>query len=92
MRRPGRPPGARDMHGKARRVDPRWDRDYRLAIARRIRDARIEQDIAASELGAAAGIGQRSIYRIETGEHRPLAQTICRIALALGLSPSELMP
>lgn len=90
--RRGRPPGRRTMYGKARRVDPRIDRTYQLEVARRIRDARLERDIAPDELGLAAGIGERSIYRIENGEHRPLVRTICRIAAAMGMMPSELMP
>ncbi len=88
----GRPQGSPDRHGKALRVDPRIDRACQLEVARRIRDARLERDIAVNELSLAAGLGERGLYRIESGQRRPLAQTICRVAAALGISPSELMP
>ena len=92
LRGRGRPRGSRDMHGRARRFDPMQDRAYRDAIARRVRAARLEQDISPTELAAAVGLSPSNICRIERGEARPLAQTLCRIAVALGLSPSELMP
>lgn len=88
----GRPPGSRDRHGKARRFDPRWDHDYRVAVARRIRDARIEQDVAVLELAAATGLSAVTIHLIERGKRTPLVSTLCRIAVALGLSPAELVP
>jgi ribosome-binding protein aMBF1 (putative translation factor) len=91
-RRPGRPRGSSDLHGKARRFDPRWDRDYLVAIGRRLHDARAERDVSASELGAACGLDASCIYKIERGDSNPLARTLCRLAVALGLSPSELMP
>jgi DNA-binding XRE family transcriptional regulator len=88
----GRPPGRKDMRGRAQRFDPRCDRDYRDAIARRLHAARLERDVSAYELGAAVGLDASSIYKIERGDSNPLARTLCRIAVALGLSPSELMP
>lgn len=91
-RKRGRPVGARDMHGKANRFDPRHDRAYAAAIGKRLNIARVERDVSAYELGLAAGIAPSFVYKIERGEHCPLAKTICRLAVALGMSPSELMP
>lgn len=88
----GRPRGSRDHNGRAKRFDPALDLVYRKAIAQRLHDARVERDVSAFELGAATGLCASSIYKIERGEKRVLAQTLCRLAVALGLSPSELMP
>ena len=70
------------MHGKAQRVDKTADRAYRAAIAQRVRDARLERDVSPYELGAATGLDASCIYKIERGEVRVLAQTLCRIAAA----------
>jgi DNA-binding XRE family transcriptional regulator len=88
----GRPPGARDHYGKARRVDPRKLAAYHLAIGSRLRDRRLELDIAAAELAAATGSHPRTIYRIERGERNTKIGTFVKFALALSMSPSELMP
>lgn len=82
----------RAMWGRARRVDHRWMRDYRIALGRRIRDARLELDISRDELAAGAGLHVRSVLEIELARKNPAFTTIVRLALALGLSPSELMP
>lgn len=92
-RRPvGRPQGSPDRYGRAVRFDPRLDGAYLVAIGQRLRDARLERDVSASELGAACGLDASCIYKIERGDSNPLARTLCRLAVALGLSPSELMP
>jgi ribosome-binding protein aMBF1 (putative translation factor) len=87
-----RPLGRKDMHGHARRYDPKLDQPYQHAIAKRLQDARLERDVSLTELAAATGYDPSSIAKIERGENWPNTRTLCRLAVALGLSPSELMP
>lgn len=88
----GRPPGARDRHGKALRVDGRRLAAYHQAIGRRLRDRRLELDVGADELASATGAHPSTIYRIERGARNAKIGTLVRFALALSISPSELMP
>jgi ribosome-binding protein aMBF1 (putative translation factor) len=90
-RRVGRP-CEKELHGKARRYDQRCEDGYRVAIATLVRNARLEEGVSVAELAAAIGAHQASIHKIERGVIRPTAQKLCRIAFALGRSPSELMP
>lgn len=80
------------MYGKARRYDPRSESAYRQALARRIRDTRKALDISCAELAAAIGGHPATITKIERCQKNPLYTTIVRIAVALGVSPSELLP
>lgn len=90
----------RAMWGRARRVDPRWMNDYALALGRNIRDLRLELDISIDELSAASGVDKGVITRLERGigtrnprnPRNPLYLTIVRLALALGVSPAEVVP
>lgn len=107
-RKRGRPLGSTGARrGKARRVDPRWMPDYIKAIGRRIHDLRLERDVAVAELAAATGLGSSAILRLERGfVHRKREiegkrieagvgtriTTVIRCALALGVSPREVMP
>ena len=87
-----------ERHGHAQRFDERESRVYALALARKIREAREDQDIAVSELAAATGIDRRDLHRLERGVRKdgritnPKLDTLVRIARALGLSPSEILP
>jgi ribosome-binding protein aMBF1 (putative translation factor) len=82
----------RAMWGKATKYDPRRERAYRHALAHRVRNARLEADVSIDELAAAIAGHPRTIHEIETAAINPKFMTIVRIAVALGLSPSELMP
>jgi transcriptional regulator with XRE-family HTH domain len=88
----------RHLHGKAVKVDPKTQRDYMIAIGRRIRDLRLEEGISVRELAAAIGAVPSQIHKLENAAHPsgkwlgPHVWLICRIAIALRRSPSELMP
>lgn len=89
----------RAMWGKARRVDPSQVTGYSMELGRRIRDLRLELDISIDELSAASGVAKTVITRLErgvschySGARNPHYLTIVRIALALGVMPSEVMP
>jgi DNA-binding XRE family transcriptional regulator len=88
-----RPRGSLDLHGRARRVKGIWIPAYRAELGQRLRRARLEAGIAVSELAAAAGAHPRTIHSIEAGRILdPHYSTIVRLALALSLAPSELVP
>lgn len=88
------------LAGRARRVERKLLPIYLRKLGLRVRDARVERDIAASELAAASGVSVATIHRLETAKPRrsrgrivgARVDTIIAIALALDLSPSELMP
>jgi DNA-binding Xre family transcriptional regulator len=81
-------------YGRAKLVREAERPIYMLAIGKRIRDKRLEKDIAISELSAATRLHYTTIKRLEDGDHRRDfgMWTLVRIALALGCQPSELMP
>jgi len=81
------------LRGHARRVANRETEVYRARLAQNVRDARLERGVAVSELAAAAGLDKCNIHRIERGERGwPDMLTLVRIARALDMQPSELMP
>ena len=80
------------LHGRARRVAIAEVVRYRALLARAIREARIERGIAMSELAAATGLNETNLYHIEGNEHSPTISTLVRIARALDMQPSELVP
>jgi len=82
----------RAMWGKARRVEVRRLDLYLIATGARIRAVRLERDISLAELAAAIGGHPTTVHKIETGKRNASVRTIARIALALDVSPSELMP
>jgi DNA-binding Xre family transcriptional regulator len=87
-----RPMGRKEMYGKAKRFDPTMDLIYRKAIGTRLHNARLERDVSITELSAATGIHTSRISRVERGEASCLTISLCRIAVSLGMLPSELMP
>lgn len=91
----------RAMYGRARDVRGANVRGYLVELGRRIRDKRIELDIPISEIESATGIGRYAIQCIERGEsagrdaerrYGCRVQNVILIALALGVSPNEVMP
>lgn len=82
----------RMLMGRARKVDERQLRAYSIALGRNIRQARLEQSVAMDELAAASGVHELTVLAIELGRQNAHYTTIVRIARALGLSPSELIP
>ena len=90
-RGPGRPLGSRDRHGRATRPSAHDVASLMRRIGRRVYDARCERDVSADELAAAIGGHVATILRIERGDRAARTSTLARIALALGISLSELL-
>lgn len=104
----GRPPGRRDMAGRALRV-----RDahavglaYQAKVGMAVREMRESLEVSQRELAAAAGVSLSAIYRLEVGRpRRPGARryvvgrrwwvnldVLRRVAGALGVRVSDLLP
>ena len=96
---PGRPLGSRDRYGRAHRVTDREAAIYRLRLSQRLADLMAARDLSASELAAGAGLHVRAVHRVLSPRRSdkgapigPSFDTLVRLARAMGLSPSELMP
>lgn len=87
----GRPPGSRTLHGATRDADARETDLYLRRIGQIVRDARTERSVSAQSLARAIGAHPRTIHALERGGS-PLLTTLIRIARALELAPSELLP
>ena len=57
----------------------------------RLREIRESQFLTQRELSAKASIGVSTIVRVEKGQQIPTFKTIKRLAIALGVEPSELV-
>lgn len=69
------------------------DPDYNERIGRRIREIRKSLKMSQTELGNAIGYaGKASISSIERGKNRITTGTLQKIAKALGVKPSDLLP
>lgn len=56
-----------------------------------IRDLRQARQMTQEDLAAKSGITQQAISKIEMGGGNPTASTLARLAVALGVSASELL-
>lgn len=56
-------------------------------FGKRIRNLRIEQDLAQRDLGAKSGVSYAYISRIESEERLPSLSALIRIAEALNVTP-----
>jgi transcriptional regulator with XRE-family HTH domain len=54
-----------------------------------LREARTAAALSLGEVAARSGLNRQAITFIETGERRPTSETLSRLAMALGLKPSE---
>jgi transcriptional regulator with XRE-family HTH domain len=61
------------------------------SIASTVTDARTRRDLSVSDLARASGVSRAMIAKIEHGEVQPTAVLLGRVAVALGLSLSELV-
>ena len=61
-------------------------------IGGRVQIARNKQGITAKALAAKAGVGTHTLYRVEAGLGSCTIGTIYRIASALNMQMSELLP
>jgi transcriptional regulator with XRE-family HTH domain len=63
-----------------------------VKIGTQLRAARERALLTQEELGAQAGVQPLTISRIETDKVEPRYSTIRKIAKALGVDPTELLP
>ncbi len=93
VRPTGRPPGSPDRHGRAARVDSSSVRAFARRFAQRVHDLRLERDLSVLELATAAGVSPHTIRGIERADYRsPGILTVYKIARAMMLSPTEILP
>jgi ribosome-binding protein aMBF1 (putative translation factor) len=85
--RRGRPGGARDQRGRARRVEDRVVGSVVRRAMARLRSLRVERDVSVLELAAAAGVDDSHIRHLERGCCNTTIDTLVRLACALGVPP-----
>jgi DNA-binding XRE family transcriptional regulator len=78
--------------GRARETSSEEVRAYLLRVAQIVRDALSERDLGADAIRQACGISKFTLSNILRGKKVPSLETIVRLARAMNLSPSELMP
>lgn len=61
------------------------------AFGQRVREARLRGGISQEELADRAGLDRTYISGVERGLRNLSLSTLCRIALALGVDPAELV-
>jgi DNA-binding XRE family transcriptional regulator len=61
-----------------------------ITWAKNLRQIRRERDISQYKLAEMAGVGRRSIIKLELGDWKPTHQTIQRISDALGVHPDSI--
>ena len=62
-----------------------------LSVGKVIRRRRIEKGMTQELLSGLAGIARTHLTMIESGDKSPNFETICKIAVALEMRPSELV-
>ena len=66
-------------------------KDMRKVLADRLFDLRSEADLSQARLAEIAGVDRKTINRIENGHFSPALDTIVRLSVALGITPSTLL-
>ena len=64
----------------------------RGSLGNRVRMLREARNLTQEQLAASAGIGRITLVRIEAGQRSPRYETLVRLANALAIEPSELIP
>jgi transcriptional regulator with XRE-family HTH domain len=82
---------ASDPRGTSVPVAP-GERAIGASVGRAIKDARTAKQLSMRALATAAEISQPFLSQIESGQTMPSLVTLYRVAKALGISPSELLP
>ena len=62
-----------------------------IELAQRIKDLRFRRGLSQEKLSEIAEINLRTVQRIESGETDPRGDTLKRIAIALNVTPDELI-
>lgn len=60
------------------------------ALSEVLRDARQSAGLSLGEVAELSGLNRQAITFVERGDRKPTTETLAKIALALGLLPSEL--
>ena len=60
-------------------------------VSARLRKLRIERELSQDALAKKAGLERKTINRIENGHFSPALDTIVRLSVALGITPSALL-
>lgn len=66
-------------------------KDMRKVLADRLFELRSEADLSQARLAEIAGVDRKTINRIENGHFSPALDTIVRLSVALGITPSALL-
>lgn len=61
-----------------------------MTIGQNVAYHRERKGLSQAALGKASGVSQVAICKIETGQNIPRIETLTRIAVALGVAPSDL--
>ena len=61
------------------------------SVGKVIKEERVSRHLSQDVLSGLAGIARTHLSMIETGTKQPNFETICRIAAAFNLKPSELV-
>lgn len=56
----------------------------------RLRDLRLSRALSQRDLAQLSGVAQQTVVDLELGRREPRLQTIRRLALALGVEPSDI--
>lgn len=66
-------------------------KDMRKVLADRLFELRTDADLSQARLAEIAGVDRKTINRIENGHFSPALDTIVRLSVALGITPSALL-
>ena len=66
-------------------------KDMRKVLADRLFELRSYEELSQARLAEIAGVDRKTINRIENGHFSPALDTIVRLSVALGISPSDLL-
>lgn len=68
------------------------EQEYILKVCANIKQQRIAKSIKQIELASEIGIDDSSLRRIESGRTSPTLKTLFRVAVALKINISDLLP
>lgn len=66
-------------------------KDTRKVLADRLFELRTDAELSQARLAEIAGVDRKTINRIENGHFSPALDTIVRLSVALGITPSSLL-
>lgn len=71
---------------------PDWLLQQRAEVGDRVRVARTRKGLSQEQLAHLADVGRHTVNRVELATHSPTLDVILRLARALDVPPSQLMP